>query len=141
VPPVTPGFTHRPQSSNLPPRKPTLPFHPVPFPTVKMKRGKWLIPLNSLQLQLSRHQNERSAIAVLSNGHKLVLSSAPCDISSRVRPKKQQKQPKLWPNLSILARANVCEVRSDFGQNWVSAPHNCGQSESGPVAGGAIGPW
>ena len=54
---------------------------------------------------------------------------------------KQQKQPKVWPNLSILARANVCEVRSDFGQNWVSAPHNCGQSESGPVAGGAIGPW
>ena len=54
---------------------------------------------------------------------------------------KQQKQPKVWPNHSILARANVCEVRSDFGQNWVSAPHNCGQSESGPVAGGAIGPW
>ena len=54
-----------------------------------MERGKWLIPSNSLPVQLSRHQNERSAIAVLSGGHKLVLSNqAPCDIFSRAGPKK-----------------------------------------------------
>ena len=104
------------------------------LPHSEMERGKWLIPSNSLPV-LSRHQNERSAIAVLSGGHKLVLSKPHVISSPEPGQKRGQKAEatQSWINGSILT-AKVWQVRSNFGQNWVARCRPalwCG-SESGP---------
>ena len=97
----------------------TLTLPPLP-PHSEMERGKWLIPSNSLPV-LSRHQNERSAIAVLSGGHKLVLSKPHVISFPEPGQKRGQKAEatQSWINGSILS-AKVWQLRSNFGQNWAA---------------------
>jgi hypothetical protein len=116
--PSNPPVALTDHSLPTPPRKPN-PFPSRP-PNSEVERGKWLIPSNSLPV-LSRHQNERSAIAVLSGGHKLVLSKPHVISFPEPGQKRGQKAEatQSWINGSILA-AQMWQLRSNFGQNWVA---------------------
>ena len=81
------GRFDRPQSSS-----PTL---PQPEPQKWNETGKLA---HSLKIPPSRHQNERSAIAALSSGHKLVLSKP--HVITTPEPSKEGVEWK-WPNVPM----------------------------------------